>query len=69
MQEQQEIVAMERLGSERLSRAQTQEFANLTMELLVGRRGPEVQWNGMHIGVKVEKPETYSGKKGHDLGT
>ena len=41
----------------------------MTAELLAGRRGPEVQWEGMRIGVKVEKPETYSGKKTRDLDT
>ena len=45
------------------------EFTNLTTELLAVQRGPEVQWDGMRIGVKVEKLETYSGKKGHDLDT
>ena len=40
-----------------------QEFANLTAELLAGRQGPEVQLDGMRIGVKVEKPETYSGRE------
>ena len=60
---------MERIRGDRHARAQTQEFANLTVELLVGRRGPEVQWEGMRIGVKVEKPEMYSGQKGRDLDT
>ena len=46
-----------------------QEFTNLTAELLVGQRGPEVQWEGMCIGVKAKKLETYSGEKGHDLHT
>ena len=45
------------------------EFANLTAELLAGRRGPEVQMEGMRIGVKVEKPENYDGSKGRDLDT
>ena len=45
------------------------EFVNLTMELLVGRRGPEVKLEGMHIGVKVEKPENYDGNKGRDVDT
>ena len=44
-----------------------QEFANLTVELLAGRRGPEVQMEGMRIGVKVEKPENYDGSKGPDI--
>ena len=53
----------------RQSQAQMHEFANLTAELLVGQRGPEVQLEGMRIGVKVEKLETYSGEKGCDLDT
>ena len=28
-----------------------------------------MQWEGMRIGVKVEKLETYAGKKGRDLDT
>ena len=63
------VVAAERVRADRRSRARTQEFANLTVELLAGRRGPEVQLEGMRIGVKVEKPETYSGKKSRDLDT
>ena len=69
MQEQQEIAATKRLRGNRRSKVQTQEFANLTTELLAGRGGPEVQWDEMRIGVKVEEPETYSGKKGRDLDT
>ena len=69
VQEQQDLVVAERVRVDRRSRAQTQEFANLTAELLAGRRGPEVQLEGMRIGVKVEKPETYSGKKSRDLDT
>ena len=34
------------------SRAQTQEFANLIAELLAGRQGPDVQFEGMRIGRK-----------------
>ena len=45
------------------------EFANLAAELLAGRRGPEVQMEGMRIRVKLEKPENYNGSKGRDLGT
>ena len=63
------MVATERLRADRHSRAQTQEFANLTVELLAGRQGPDVQLEGMRIGVKVEKPETYSGEKTRDLDT
>ena len=42
VQEQQDLVAAERVWADCRSRAQTQEFANLTAELLAGRRGPEV---------------------------
>ena len=42
VQEQQEILATKRLQADCRSRAQTQEFANMTAELLVGQRGPEV---------------------------
>ena len=44
-------------------------FINLIAELLVGQRRPEVQLEGMRVGVKVEKPNTYDGAKGHDLDT
>ena len=37
VQEQQEQVATERLRADRRARAQTQDFANLTVELLAGR--------------------------------
>ena len=63
------MVATERLQADHCARAQMQEFANLTAELLAGRQGPDVQVQGMHIGVKVEKPETYNGKKSCDLDT
>ena len=69
VQEQQEQVATERVRADRRARAQTQEFANLTAELLAGRQGPDVQFQGMRIGVKVEKPETYSGERSRDLDT
>ena len=69
LQEQQDIVAMEHLHVDRRSRAQTQEFANLTAELLAGRRGPEIQWDAMRMGVKVEKPDTYNGDKSRNLDT
>ena len=69
LQEQQEIVNTEHLRADRRSRAQTQEFANLTAELLAGRRGPKLRMEGMRMGVKVEKPETYDGDKSRDLDT
>ena len=49
--------------------AQTQEFANLTAELLAGQRGTEVQLEGLRVRVKVEKPESYDGTKRQDLDT
>ena len=69
LQEAQSAVATERVRADRRSRAQTQEFANLTAELLAARQGPQVQLQGMRFGVKVEKPTTYDGDKGHDLDT
>ena len=69
LQEAQNAAAMERVRADRRSRAQTQEFANLTAELLAGRQGPQVQFQGMRFGIKVEKPANYDGDKGQDLDT
>ena len=69
MNEQQELVATERLRGDRRSHAQLQEFANLTAELLAGRQGPQLQLDGMRVNVKVEKPEQYDGDKAKDLDT
>ena len=71
LQEAQNAVATERVRADRRSRAQTQEFANLTAELIAQRQGagPAVQFQGMRFGIKVEKPTTYDGEKGHDLDT
>ena len=41
-QEHQDQVEVERQRADRCSRAQTQEFVNLTAELLAGRQGPQV---------------------------
>ena len=57
VREQENIVATNCLRADKRSRAQMQEFTNLTAELLVGRQGPEVQIEGMRLGVKVEKPD------------
>ena len=69
LQEQQNIAATERICADRRSRAQTQEFANLTTKLIGVRQVPEVQFEGMRFSVKVEKPETYDGDKAKDLDT
>ena len=69
LQEQQNIAATECIRADRQSRAQTQEFANLTAELLARRQGPQVQLDGMRLSVKVEKPENYDGDKVKDLDT
>ena len=53
VEQQQDQVEVERRRADRRSRAQTQEFASLTAKLLAGRQGPEVQFQGMRIGVKV----------------
>ena len=70
LQEAQNAAATERVRADRRSRAQTQEFANLTAELL-GRQGPgpQVQFQGMRFGIKVEKPANYDGDKNQDLDT
>ena len=62
-------MATERLRGDRRARAQMQEFANLTAELLAGRQGPELHFDGMRLSVKVEKPENYDGNKAKDLDT
>ena len=69
LQAQEEVVVAERLRGDQRAQAQMHEFTNLTAELLVGRRGPEVQMDGMCIGVKVGKPGNYDGSKGRDLDT
>ena len=63
------MVATECLPTDRRSRAQTQEFANLTTELLGEQRGAEIQLEGMRMGVKVEKSDMHNGDKSHDLDT
>ena len=65
LREQEEIVVVEWLRAHRRAQAQMREFANL----MAGRQGPEVQLEGMRIGVKVEKPENHDGSKQHDLDT
>ena len=69
LQEAQNAAAMERVHADRRSRAQTQEFATLTAELLAARQGPQVELHGMRFGIKVEKPANYDGDKGQDLDT
>ena len=61
LQEQFERADTGRLCADRRSCAQVQDFANLTTELIAGRRGPEME--GVRIGVKVERPEYYDGGK------
>ena len=41
----------------------------MTAEVLAGRRGPKVQFEGMRVAVKVEKPDNYDGGKHHDVDT
>ena len=69
LQEAQNAAATERVRADRHSRAQTQEFATLTAELLAARQGPQVQLQGMRYGVKVKKPANYDGDKGQGLDT
>ena len=67
--EQREVVEIERRRADRRSRAQVQDFANLTAELIVGRCRPKIQFEGMRIGVKVEKPDSYDGSKKCNVDT
>ena len=69
LQEAQNVATTERLWADRRSRAQTQEFATLTAELLAARQGPQVQIQGMRFSIKVEKPANYDGDKSQDLDT
>ena len=71
LQEARNVAATERVRADRRSRAQTQEFATLTAELLAERQGqgPQVQFQGMRYNIKVEKPANYDGDKTHDLDT
>ena len=71
LQEARNVAATERVRADRRSRAQTQEFATLTAELLAERQGqgPQVQLQGMRYNIKVEKPANYDGEKSHDLDT
>ena len=57
------------MRADRRARAATQDFAQLTAELMANRPGPQVQFQGMRYGIKVEKPETYDGDKSRDLDT
>ena len=63
------MVAAEWLWADQRAQAQKHKFANLTAELMAGQRGPEVQPDGMHIKVKVEKLEDYDGSKQCNLNT
>ena len=71
LRESQNIAVTECIRADRRSGVQTQEFANLTVELIVQqqRQGPEVQFKGMRFNVKVKKPETYDGDKTKNLDT
>ena len=69
LQEQQNIAVTEHVRADRRSRAQTQEFTNLTAELLARRQGPQVEFQGMRFSIKVEKPANYDGDKHQDLDT
>ena len=42
-----------------------QDFANLTAELIAGRRGEAVQMENVRLGVKMERPDYFEGGKHH----
>ena len=64
LQKAQNAATTERVHADRRSTVQTKEFATLTVELLVARQGPQVEFHGMRFGIKVEKPANYDGDKG-----
>ena len=57
------------LRTDRRTHAQVWVFENLTTELTVGRCGLEVQFKGIQIGVKEEKPNNYDGGKLRNVDT
>ena len=69
LQEQREIAETAQLRADRRGRAQMQDFANLTAELIAGRRGPEGQMENVRLGVKMERPDYFEGGKTQDVDT
>ena len=69
IREQREIAETAQLRADRRGRAQMQDFANLTAELIAGRRGPEVQMENVRLGVKMERPDYFEGGKQQDVDT
>ena len=47
------------MRAERGERAQMQDFANLTPEIIAGRRGPKVQMENVRIGLKIERRDYF----------
>ena len=69
LREQQTVAEAERLRADRRTRAQVQDFANLTAELLAGRPVQAANIGGMNMGVKLERPEAFEGAKHQDVDT
>ena len=67
MAEQREIAETVQLRADRRGRAQMQDFANLTAELITAR-GPGVQ-GGQPFGIKMERPDYFEGGKHQDVDT
>ena len=67
--EQQTVAEAERLWADRRTRAQVQDFANLTAELLAGRPMQAANIGGTNMGVKLERPEALEGVKHQDVDT
>ena len=65
--EQREIAETAQLRADRRGRAQMQDFANLTAEL-VAARAPQMQGD-RRFGVKMERPEYFEGGKTQDVDT
>ena len=65
--EQREIAETAQLRADRRGRAQMQDFAHLTTELITAR-GPEAQ-GGQPFGIKMEPPDYFEGGKHQDVDT
>ena len=67
MAEQREIAETAQLRADRRGRAQMQDFANLTAELITAW-GPGGQ-GGQPLGIKMERPDYFEGGKHQDVDT
>ena len=69
IREQREIAETAQLRADRRGRAQMQDFANLTAEIIATRRGAGVEMEQVRLGVKMEHPDYFEGGKNQDVDT